>query len=404
MNIFRKAYCRVFQTIFRIAIPLLPYRKPVLLDSPEAAAAKTAELGVKHIFVVTDAVIVANRLCDGYTAAFDGAGIAYTVYDKTLPNPTVDAVEAARAAYIDSRCDGIIAIGGGSAMDLAKAVGARIAKPEKSLHKMAGILHVHRKLPPLFAVPTTAGTGSETTLAAVITDSETHRKFAINDFPLIPHYAVLDYKLTLGLPKNMTAQTGMDALTHAVEAFIGRSTTKDTRAAACAAVKLIYENLKTCFDEPNNAVARENMLKAAHYAGLAFTKSYVGYAHAVAHALSGRYGAPHGLTCAVLLPVTLESYGKAAHKKLAYLARLVGLATAADDKATAARRFIDWVYSMNEYFGIPRGFAFIKEEDIPKMARYADKEGNPLYPVPALFSRKQLEGLFRTVKTNSEAR
>ncbi|MCM1367710.1 MAG: iron-containing alcohol dehydrogenase [Roseburia sp.] len=398
MNVFKKMYCRIFQSVFKIAIPLLPYRQPQILRSVAEAAETAKALGVTHVFIATDKGIVNCGLCDGLEAELTRLEIPFYVYDRTMPNPTVDAVEEARAEYESNACDAIIAIGGGSAMDLAKAVGARIAKPKKSLRKMAGILHVRKKLPPLFAVPTTAGTGSETTLAAVITDGETHRKFAINDFPLIPRYAVLDYKLTVGLPKSMTAQTGMDAMTHAVEAFIGKSTTRDTRAKAISAVQLIHANLKKCYDEPTDEEARKNMLLAAHYAGIAFTKSYVGYAHAVAHSLSGRYGLPHGLTCAVLLPIVLEFYGKAAHKKLAKLARACGIADETDKPATAALKFIDMIYRMNEYLGIPKGFAEIDEKDIPQMAVYADKEGNPLYPVPKLFGRKQLEEIYRAAK------
>ena len=368
------------------------------MQSVESVADKLKEAGAKKVLIVSDEGVIKCGLIDGLTSSLDQANIAYSVYGKTMPNPTIAAVEEARKQYMDEGCQAIIAVGGGSPMDLAKAVGARIARPKKSIKSMAGILHVHKKLPLLIAIPTTAGTGSETTIAAVITDGETHRKFAINDFPLIPRYAVLDYKLTLGLPKRVTAFTGMDALTHAVEAFIGRSTTKDTRKNAIEAVKLIHENLKTCYDDPTNATARRNMLYAAHYAGIAFTKSYVGYVHAVAHSLSGKYGLPHGLTCSVLLPVVLESYGKAAHKKLAILAREIGIADKSDSKAVAASKFIEWVYSMNEYFEFPRGFEEIQDEDIDQMSKYAAKEGNPLYPVPKLFSRKQLKQLYYKVK------
>lgn len=398
MNIFKRIYCRIFQFFFKVAIPLLPYRQPQILQSLSGCADMLKAKGIRKAFIVTDAGVRSCGLCDGLTAALDESGIEYSVYDKTMPNPTAAAVEEAREQYVAENCKAIIAVGGGSAMDLAKACGARVVYPQKSLDKMAGILHVRKKLPPLFAVPTTAGTGSETTIAAVITDGTTHRKYAINSFPLIPHYAVLDHELTVGLPKNITAYTGMDALTHAVEAFIGRSTTRDTRRKAIETVKLVHDNLKTCYDEPENAQARKNMLYAAHYAGIAFTKSYVGYVHAVAHSLSGRYGLPHGLTCSVLLPVVLESYGKKAHKKLAILARECGVATASDDKRRAAEKFIAWIYEMNEYFGIPKGFAEIRDEDIDKMSRYADKEGNPLYPVPKMYGRKQLKELYYKVK------
>lgn len=398
MNVFKAAYCRAFQLVMKAAIPLLPYRQPEILQSVKNAAEIIKAKGIKKPLIITDAGVVKCGLTDGFTGCLEELGTEYRVYDKTMPNPTVDAAEDALKIYLTENCDALVAIGGGSAMDLAKACGARIARPKKSLNKMAGLLHVRKKLPPLFAVPTTAGTGSETTIAAVITDGKTHRKYAINDFSLIPRYAVLDYKLTLGLPKELTAYTGMDALTHAVEAYIGRSTTRHTRKNAVAAVRLIHGNLKTCYDEPSNAEARKNMLFAAHYAGIAFTESYVGYVHAVAHSLSGRYGLGHGLTNAVILPVVLELYGKKAHKKLARLARECGIADGGDDKSQAAKKFIDRIYGMNEYMNIPKGFEEIREEDIPAMAKFADMEGNPLYPVPVLMDKKQLEKIYYRVK------
>ena len=243
-----------------------------------------------------------------------------SIFDDTVANPTVANVEAARRLYLDTGCRAIIAFGGGSSMDCAKACGARIARPNKPLAKMEGLLHVMRPLPLLIAVPTTAGTGSETTLAAVITDGESHHKYPINDFALIPPYALLDPEVTVGLPPQLTATTGMDAMTHAVEAYIGGSTTRGTRQAAVEAVRLILESLPVAYASGGDRTARAHMLRAAYLAGTAFTKSYVGYVHAVAHSLGGQYGIAHGLANAVLLPEVLEAYGPAAHKRLGRLA------------------------------------------------------------------------------------
>ena len=213
-------------------------------------------------------------------------------------------------------------------MDCAKGVGARVAQPSKPINKMRGLLRIHRRLPLLIAVPTTAGTGSEVTLAAVITDDETHYKYPINDFVLIPRFAVHDPEFTRGLPASITGQTGMDALTHAVEAFIGRSTTPYTRKMARQAVQLIHDNLLEAYEHGDDMRARRNMLSAAYKAGVAFTRSYVGYAHAIAHSLGGRYGIPHGLANAIILPHMLRAYGDAAAPKLADLARMAGIAPA----------------------------------------------------------------------------
>lgn len=248
------------------------------------------------------------------------------------------------------------------------------------------------------AIPTTAGTGSETTLAAVITDSEKHYKYPINDFSLIPRYAVLDYHETVGLPKMITATTGMDALTHAVEAYIGGSTTKETRKMAEEAVTLIHQHLKNAYDDGHNKEARKGMLKAAYCAGVAFTKSYVGYVHAVAHSLGGQYGTPHGLANAVILPVVLRMYGPACEKKLACLARKAGVVDEKLNDREASRDFIRWIQKMNDSLGIPRTISGIHEKDISMMAKHADQEGNPLYPVPVLMNRKELEQIYYKVK------
>ena len=279
-------------------------------------------------------------------------------------------------------------------MDCSKAVGARVAKPKQPLSKMKGILKVHKKLPLLIAIPTTAGTGSETTLAAVITDAQTRHKYVINDFSLIPRYAVLDPKVTVSLPPSITATTGMDALTHAVEAFIGNSTTYGTRKDALLAVRLIFENIRTVYQDGTNIDARRNMLHASFYAGCAFTKSYVGYVHSIAHSLGGEYNIPHGLANAVILPMVLESYGTCIHKKLHKLAIAAGIADKKTSHEEAASMFIQAVKDMKKQFNIADTFPEIQETDIPKLSHYADKEANPLYPVPVLMNAAELEPFY----------
>ena len=349
------------------------------------------------MLIVTDKGISNLGLTKGLTDALEKAGIAYTVYDGTVPNPTIDNVEQAREAYLENGCSAIIAFGGGSSIDCAKAAGARIAKPRQPVRKMRGLLKIHKKLPTLVAIPTTAGTGSETTLAAVITDAATHHKYPINDFFLIPRYAVLDYRVTTGLPRQITATTGMDALTHAVEAYIGGSTTKLTRRMAEEAVCLIRDNLKQAYDDGEDAKARESMLHAAYCAGIAFTRSYVGYVHGVAHSLGGRYGIPHGLANAVILPWFLEEYGESCEKRLGELARKCAVADQGADDRTAAADFVRWVREMNRSMEIPETLEGIREEDIPQMAAHADKESNPLYPVPRLMDRRELAAMYRKI-------
>ena len=325
------------------------------------------------------------------------ADIRYTVYDEVTPNPTVLNVELARERYLREGCQALIGFGGGSAIDCAKAVGARIARPKKTIPQMRGILKVIRPIPYLIAIPTTAGTGSETTLATVITDDKTAHKFPVNDFPLIPRAAVLDPEMTRSLPKHMTAATGMDALTHAIEAYIGGSTTSQTRRDALEAARLISENLENAYSDGNGMTARANMLQAAFLAGEAFSKSYVGYCHAVAHSLGGKYHTPHGLANAVLLPYVLEAYGPAAERKCKDVAIAMHLAADATPAPEATKALIREIRRMNAAMGIPAKLPGIREGDIHHLAAYADKEANPLYPVPKLMDAGELEQFYYDV-------
>ena len=394
MNTLRKIYCRTFQKAFHIAIPFLPYRKPKIAGSVKELPEIIMRHKCTHVLIITDGGIMKLGLTRRLEKALKEAGIPYTIYDKTVANPTTVNVREALELYHKEGCDAIIGFGGGSSMDCAKAVGACAVKPNQSLAQMKGILKVHKKLPLLMAVPTTAGTGSETTLAAVITDADTRYKYAINDFPLIPRYAVLDPKVTLSLPPFITATTGMDALTHSVEAYIGNSTTIDTRRDALKAVKLIFENIDIAYEHGDNIHARRNMLHASFYAGCAFTKSYVGYVHAVAHSLGGQYNVPHGLANAILLPLVLREYGSCIDKKLHKLAIAAGLADKNTPDHEAAELFIQAIEEMKERFGIVNIVKEIQETDIPKLAHYADKEANPLYPVPKLMDASELEKFY----------
>ena len=397
MNVISKAWCRLYQFFFRIAIPIMPYREPEILKSIDDIPKLLKEKALDSVLLVTDKGL---RGC-GATAKLEEklkeSGVRCAVYDDTNANPTVKNVEAAFATYKDNGCKALIAFGGGSSMDCAKAVGARAAYPDKSLDKLKGLLKVLRPIPTLIAVPTTAGTGSEVTVTAVITDSDKKYKYTMNDFSLIPRYAVLDPEVTFTLPKSLTATTGMDALTHAVEAYIGGSTTKQTRALSLEATKLIFANVKKAYDDGSDRQARENMLHAAYKAGVAFTKSYVGYIHAVAHSLGGQYNIPHGLANAVLMPIVLEDYGAAVYKKLGRLAEAAGVSGPEDSDEIAAKKFIAAIRSLNASMNIPEKLQGIRAEDIPLMAEHASKEANPLYPVPVLYDAKELERLYGLV-------
>ena len=402
MNLLKKVYCRTFQSVLKAALPFLPYRKPEIIHSVHGIPQILEKKKCDHILIITDTGIIRNGLLTRLEDTLDRHFIPYIIYDGTVANPTTTNVNEALALYHEYDCNAIIGFGGGSSIDCAKAVGARVTKPHQPLAKMKGILKVHKKLPLLIAIPTTAGTGSETTLAAVITDAETRHKYPINDFPLIPQVAVLDPKVTASLPPALTATTGMDALTHAVEAYIGNSTTAGTRADALFAVKMIFENIDRAFHDGSDLEARKNMLLAAFSAGCAFSKSYVGYVHAVAHSLGGEYNVPHGLANAVLLPFVLESYGHTIDAKLHQLAITAGVADEAATDSQAATQFIQAIKDMKKRFSIGDTIPQIREEDIPKLASYAEKEANPLYPVPVLMDARQLESFYYLLMEKNE--
>ena len=403
MNLIQHICCRAYQGVFRAALPFLPYREPEILHRCEELPDTLKQHKIKKILIVTDPGIVACGLMTKITSVLAKEKISYSVYDQTSANPTVRNVEEALALYQKEHCQALLAIGGGSAMDCAKALGARISCPKKTLGQLKGTLHVLHRIPLLIAVPTTAGTGSENTLAAVITDSEKKHKYVLNDFVLIPRYAILDAELTYSLPPHLTATTGMDALTHAVEAYIGRSTTKETREKALLAVKTIYQNIETAYHDGHNHAARDQMLNAAYLAGFAFSRSYVGYVHAVAHSLGGQYNIPHGLANAVLLPEVLESYGSCIHQKLHMLGCAAGVCTEQDSIKAGAGKFIASIRTLNKNMGIPDFLSGIQERDIETMSVHAAKEANPLYPVPKLMTRKELETFYRLMLTRERA-
>lgn len=399
MNGFQKLWYRTYQKTIYAVSPFLNWRQPQLLKFDRGIADLPKfikDKGYDSVLLVTDPMLMKLGMPQPIIDESKEIGLNCAVFSEVCPNPTIDVVEQALQMYKDQKCQCIIALGGGSSMDCAKAVGARVARPNKSIPQMKGILKVGKKLPTLVAIPTTAGTGSETTLAAVITNSQTHEKYAINDHALIPEYALLDATLTTGLPQKITSTTGMDALTHAVEAYIGKSNTKGTKDMAKKAVKLIFDNLVTAYNDGKNLQARENMLTGAFYAGAAFTRAYVGYVHAMAHTMGGFYHTPHGLANSVILPHILDWYGSSIYKKLAQLADIVGIAGESDE--IKAKKFIQAIKDMNKAMDIPEKIeGVVEEKDLPTMVDRAYSEAHPLYPVPKFMSKKDLEEMFRKV-------
>jgi alcohol dehydrogenase class IV len=396
-----KLYCRIYQVILKFASHIMPWRKPEIIEGvnslerlPELIRTK----GIDTVLIVTDKVIASLGLMNTLINALNENKVKYIIYDKTVPNPTIANIEEALKLYKDNNCSSIIAFGGGSPMDCAKGVGARVARPSRSIPKMKGQLKLRRKIPPFFAVPTTSGSGSEATLAAVISNSKTHEKYAINDMALIPHYAVLDPLLTQKLPQHITSTTGMDALTHAIEAYVGKSNTRETRECSIKAVKLIFDNIYEAYSNGDNLEARASMQKASYFAGIAFTRAYVGNVHAIAHTLGGFYSTPHGLANAVILPYVLEYYGKSIYKPLSELADVAGIGEINDDNKTKTEKFIEAIKELNVKMNIPQKIDGIVESDIPLMVERALNEANPLYPVPMIFGKEDMLKLYDMIR------
>ena len=393
-------WCRMFQAVLKIGNYFMGYRMPHYLEGPgkiRQLGAFLKEKNINDVLLVTGSGMVRRGQVQPMLDGFAENGIRYTLQTFDTTDPTSDDVELGYKTYREHGCKAIVALGGGSRIDCAKGIAAKAVHPRKKVSQLQGLLKVHWPIPPFVAIPTTAGAGSETTVAAVITDSATHRKAAINDPFLIPRYAVLDPELTVGLPPYTTATTGMDALAHAVEAYTNKTyNTKLENRLAKEAVRLIHDNILVAFEDGKNLQARQNMQRGAFYAGRAFTRGCVGYVHAIGHTLGGLYGVPHGLAMAVLLPHVMREFGASAHKRLAELADVCGIEGA--NEAEKANAFIRWIEQTNAQMGLPDKFDVVQDRDIDQMITWAKKEANPLYPVPVVWARKDFRRLIQSIR------
>jgi alcohol dehydrogenase len=378
----------------------LPIPQPTLLVGPGSSARlgqAVAGFGHRKILVVTDAMIVKLGLLKDLTGALEAGGAQYVVFDEITPDAPIPLIERGVAFYRRHGCDAIVAVGGGSSIDAAKAMAISIANPKKPLRSLAGYFKGLRTPVTIYAIPTTAGTGSEVTVAAVVSDPERQAKLAIIDTRLVPKMAALDPTLMTGLPPHITAATGMDALTHAVESFLGQWSTPQSDRMALSAVGLIFENLRTAYRDGADLEAREKMALASTYAGMAFTRANVGYVHAIAHQFGGRYHTPHGLANAIMLPHVLKFSAPAVTARLAKLAVRAKLGKAHESDAVLAQRFQDAVAELNRDLGIPEHLEALRKEDIPALAKAACHEAETGYPVPRYMTQAQCEAIIRKV-------
>jgi alcohol dehydrogenase len=378
---------------------LLPIPQPVLLVGPGASrrlGQAICGFGHRKILIVTDKVVAGMGLPKALIEALSAGGTAHVVFDAITPDAPIPVIEKGIAFYEKHGCDAIVAFGGGSPMDAAKTIAHSVAN-RKHPRQLVGYFRGLRAPVPIYAVPTTAGTGSEVTVAAVVSDPKTNRKLVIADTRLVPAMAALDPSLMTGLPRHVTAATGMDALTHAVEAFIGQWSTGHTDRMALAAVGMIYDNLRVVYKNGRNLAAREQMALAATYAGLAFTRANVGYVHAIAHQLGGKYHTPHGLANAIMLPRVLEFLSPAITKRLAILAVRAKVGKEGQRPTILAKKFLESVEALNRDLGIPRYLDALREEDIPDLAKAACWEADTNYPVPRYMSPETCAAILRQV-------
>lgn len=393
----KKIVHQVLIVITDLLLRLIPAPMPIVFAGPGSSAQLVdaiAQTGVKRVLVVTDAMLVKIGLLEPITAALQAAGVEVAVYDGVEPNPTKEQVEAGLAEYDRNGCEAALAVGGGSPMDAAKIILARAAT-RRSTEKLVGQLKVRGNLAPLFAIPTTAGTGSEVTIAAVVSDTVERKKLVVADPKLVPRMAALDAELMLGLPAPVTAATGMDALTHAVEAYVSQIANERTDSYARAAVRLIFAKLVEAYDDGSNREARQAMAMASFYAAVAFTRALVGYVHAIAHNFGGMYHTPHGLANAIVMPHVLDFYGESAASRLAELAVAAGIGERSEGDTELATRFIARIREMNQHMGIPNGLDTLREQDIPLIAERALEEAFGTYAVPRLMNQSECETVLR---------
>lgn len=383
---------RVYQFTLKAFVALYPFPKPDLYIGEQGLGDFVCALSAakhKKILIVTDKVLKQLCVIEPITDALNRNNHQYVVFSDVEPNPTINNVESGLECYLSQQCDAIIAIGGGSVIDCAKLIGARVVRPHKSLKQLKGLFKIVKKLPPLYAVPTTAGTGSETTVAAVVSDPTSHKKYAVSDLVLMPKAALLYPALTVNLPTPLTVTTAMDALTHAIEAFIGINGLAFSDQKALLSAKLILTYLPKCISDPTNLHYREQLQLASFYAGEAFTRTSVGYVHAIAHNLGARYGIAHGLANAIALPHVLNWYGAIIENKMAVMYDFCQLGLGTKSNEEKSRAFIVLIEQLNASFDIPTHYSQLQPSDFPELAKSILAEAHPDYPVPRFMNIKE---------------
>lgn len=387
-------------TGLRLLGKVLSLPRPLVLLGPDSAirlCGTMADQGFQRVLIVTDEVLHKLGVVDPLQAALTARGVSCFVFAEVTPDPTFDVVDAGLRMLKAVNADALLVVGGGSAIDAAKVM-SLAATTGKNPRDLVGVLKGRKPGLPMFVVPSTSGTGSEVSVAAVISDSITHQKSLVIDTNLVPVAAALDPVINAGMPASVTAETGVDALTHCLEGWLSEFSNAETDGYNQAAVRLILNNLATACAEPKNLAAREAMALGSHYAGLCLSTTAVGNVHAIAHQLGGHYRIPHGRANAMVLPHVLRFYLPHCKKRLGLLARKIGLAAAGSSDLQAAQQLVDTVCDLIESLPMKRSGEFIQTTDFPDMVKAALTEVHGLYAVPLYLSESDTYGLLHAIQ------
>jgi alcohol dehydrogenase class IV len=394
-------FYKFFMLVLKGVTFFMPQGKPLLLAGAGSAielCTTIARFGHQRVLLVSDKILNDLGVLKPIVAKLESHGIEVVIYDGVLPDPSYTQIEEGIAAGRSARSDAVLAVGGGSPIDAAKVVAVGLTN-SVPVAQLTGISKVKKVGLPLYVIPSTAGTGSEVTLAAVISDPVSHAKTPVIDTKTLPVAAALDPEIQKGMPPPITAATGMDALTHAIEAYVSKGASVETDRYALAAVGMIFEYLPRAYADGNDMEAREAMSLASCYAGLAFTRAFVGYVHAIAHTFGARYGTPHGLANAIVLPYILEYSLDGATERMARLAIAAKLGSTADGNQALSQRLVERVRELNKDLGVPKTLDALRPGDVPEIAKAALREAHYLYPVPKYMDQLQCEAILRRMLT-----
>lgn len=384
---------------------LIPMPRPLLFVGDDACYELCDMLineGATKVFIVTDAVLNKLEVPLKITDYLQKNNISYHIYDGITPDPTSTIIKDGLSQSIDAGCDAVLAIGGGSVIDAAKMI-AMCQSNKCQPKQLIGLFKARKACLPLYCIPTTAGTGSEATIGAVVSDDETHQKAIAIDPKMVPLAAAIDPTIMQGMPPHITADTGIDVLTHALEAWMSVNASAETDFYAASAAKAVMQYLPRAYKDGKDLKAREEMGVAAHYGGIALNKAGLGYVHAIAHQLGAHYGVAHGRANAIVLPYVLDLNRKASEKRLAKLAKKIGIV--ADHKATdgeMADHLITQVRELLTAMAIDTTVKGIQEDDFDDIAKAAAKEVSDTYAVPTYMQGSGIKDILQKIKAASD--